>query len=519
MNPHFQSQILLDIGISTGDEGKGRLIPELVYELARQSGSPGRVGLVLKVNGGANSGHTVGGLKLNLIPAGAICADVGCLALGAGVVADPRKLLWETDYVEVHGHSLRPRLRVDDRTMLSDLSHRLLDLAWEYYRSEVQQEEKRGSTGRGITPAFADETGQFQIYYQDLRLGRAEFARRLRARWQRALATIQHVCRVPETVWRSFFDTLSEAEARVAANKDILAAGKVSAEAFDFRRFCGTAPFTLQEDLLEETYWQAGQAVLPLVTDVRELVLDCLRRGEYIIGEFGQAFWLDKRHGFPPNVTASHCLPPEFFLSAGIPLQTVHTFGVCKAYDTKVGTHAFPCRMPAEHPLAQKLSQLEFGVATGRQRMVGWYDAIEKGDALRYAGSDDLLINKLDALSYSGDWQGGELLICVGYRAADGTLLRHVPRQFEVHRSVQPVYRQLPGWSEDLSEVRTFDNLPLNAKRYLATAFLETLRVAYGEPAAWPARVPNLRFVGVGPEPDQLVRGIPPARELIKLAL
>jgi adenylosuccinate synthase len=182
-----------------------------------------------------------------------------------------------------------------------------------------------------------------------------------------------------------------------------------------------------------------------------------------------------------------------------VALQPAHTLGVCKGYDTKVGTHIFLCQFPEDHPLGKQLSKLEFGVTTGRQRMVGWYDAVEKGDAIRYGGCQDIVINKIDALTYSGDWTtGGELLICVAYRKSDGSLVNHVPRDMETHR--------------------TFDNLPLNAKRYVATMMKATLEVAYGDLAKWPDIVPNLRYIGVGPDPDQIIRDVPATRELIRLA-
>jgi len=212
-------------------------------------------------------------------------------------------------------------------------------------------------------------------------------------------------------------------------------------------------------------------------------------------------------------------LPAEFFLSTGTPLQPAHSMGVCKAYDTKVGTHVFLCEFPENHPLGKKLAKLEFGVTTGRQRMVGWYDAVEKGDAIRYGGCQDLVINKIDALTYEGDWQpGGELLICTAYRTEDGKLIKHVPRDMETHRSLKPVYVQLPGWQEDISKVRTFDNLPINAKRYVANMMKATLDIALGDEASWPQKIPNLRYLGVGPDPDQIIRDIPPTRELIRLA-
>jgi|TARA_B110000438_G_scaffold284141_1_gene312897 adenylosuccinate synthase len=512
----FRSQLILDTGISFGDEGKGRLVPEVVEELTNAGK---KVSSIAKINGGANSGHTVGGLKLNLIPGGVVCPEVGKLTIGSGVAADPRKFLWECAYINDAGYEAHSRLLIDERVMLSDLTHRLLDLAWEHYRSAILGEEKRGSTGRGISPAFGDETAHYPIYYSDFLGPREAFEAKLKARVDRAEKIIEHVCAVDAATWDSFFDVLTTAEQR--ANANLIEAKSFTAAEFDFHRFKGDAPYQINFSVLADVYWEAGQALREQIGNVREFSLEALARGEYIIGEFGQAYWLDKRFGFAPNVTASHTIAPEFFLSLGLPIQDVHTFGVCKAYDTKVGTHTFICQMDPEHPLSIKLSQIEFGVSTGRQRMVGWFDALEKGDAIRYGGCQDLMINKIDALSYDADgaWQGGELLICIGYKTPTGEVLKHVPRDPAVHPTLEPVYRQYAGWAEDVSGIRTFDNLPLAAKRYIAGMVLHTYEIAYGEePQLWPKDVPQLRYIGVGPDPSQIIKDAPKVLELIKLA-
>ncbi|MEX0325460.1 MAG: adenylosuccinate synthetase [Puniceicoccaceae bacterium] len=513
----FASHILLDTGISMGDEGKGRLIPELIRELQDETKTPDPVAIVAKVNGGANSGHTSGGLKLNLFPAGVVEESVSCLAIGSGVVADPHKFLWESAYIEESGFKVVSRLLIDERTMISDISHRLLDLGWEWYRVNVLGQEKRGSTGRGISPAYSEETSQFALYYYEFKLDRETFAERMEARLDRAVRTVRSVCQVPEEEWRNFFEILTTAEKR--ANAGLIEAGLFPEEAFDFNSFLGEEPYSLNTEAIIESYWSAGTRLKDCIGNVREKVRNALEGGKYVIGEFGQAFWLDKRFGFQPNVTASHTLPAEFFLSTGVGLQAAHTLGVCKAYDTKVGTHVFVCEFPEEHPLGKLLAKLEYGTTTGRQRMVGWYDAVEKGDAIRYGGCQDIVINKIDALTYSGDWQpGGELLVCTAYRLPDGSIIRHVPRDIATQKTLKPVYVQLPGWEEDISKVRTFDNLPLNAKRYVATMMKATLEVAFGEESRWPDVIPNLRYIGVGPDPDQIIRDVPATRELIRLA-
>jgi adenylosuccinate synthase len=501
----FSSQLIADVGISLGDEGKGRLIPEVANELR---GTPAAVSVVLKVNGGANSGHTAGGIKLNLLPAGVVVQDAAHLCIGSGVVADPRKIRWEALPLERKGHTVLARLLVDERTMVSDLTHRLLDLAWEDYRTHVLAEEPRGSTGRGITPAYLDEVGQWQITFSDFQAGPNYFARKLAQRADRALRTIQHVCRVSPEAFAGYFDKLTAAELR--ANTEAIGLGVFAESEFDFTQFRGPTAFSLNLEKLTAVYWAAGTALAAHIGEVRELILRELAAGRTVIGEFGQAYWLDKRHGYSPNVTASHTYTPEFFESAGIPVQRIHTFGVAKAYDTKVGTHTFLTRMDDDAPLTIRLKQLEFGTSTGRQRMVGWYDAVEKGDVLRYGGFQDLMINKIDALSGAD-----ELLVCVAYQDASGQRFQHVPRNEAVRQKLRPVYTRHPGWAEDISGVRRFADLPHQARLYTAAMVRSLLDVAYA--GTLPASLPNLRYLGVGPEPSQIIKDVPATAELIRL--
>ena len=501
----FRSQLIADVGISLGDEGKGRLIPEVADELR---GTPAAVSVVLKVNGGANSGHTAGGVKLNLLPAGVVVRDAAHLCVGSGVVADPRKFWWEGTPLEQKGHAIFSRLLIDERTMVSDLTHRLLDLAWEDYRSKVLQEEPRGSTGRGITPAYGDETGQWQITYADFLGGPNYFARKLAQRADRACRTIQHVCQVSEETWHGFFDKLTAAELR--ANEEAIQMGTFPKTDFDFHQFRGEKPFTLNLAKLTEVYWTAGTRLAKNIGEVRELILRELAAGRTVIGEFGQAYWLDKRHGYSPNVTASHTFTPEFFESAGVPVQPIHTFGVAKAYDTKVGTHTFLTQMDDAAPLTIKLKQMEFGTSTGRQRMVGWYDAVEKGDVLRYGGYQDLMINKIDALSGAT-----ELLICTAYADASGKRYGHVPRNEALRKTLRPVYAKHAGWAEDISGVRHFADLPKNAQRYTAAMVRSLIEVAYPDKLA--AVLPNLRYLGVGPQPSQIIKDVPATSDLLSL--
>lgn len=508
----FISPLIADVGIAFGDEGKGRLVYEVIEELRRSSGRQDPVAMVLKVNGGANSGHTAGGLKLNLLPGGVIDPTVALLGLGAGVVADPRKLIWEVQATEAKGFHVLERLVIDERTMVSDLCHRLLDLACEDYREKILGETKRGSTGRGITPAFGEETGQTQIFYADFLGPREAFDRKLRARADRALRTIEHVYRVTPEAWDTFFDILTDAETR--ANAEAVESGCFPAAEFDFHPFIGPEPFTLNLDHLVEVYWERGQYLRQCVIDIRDRIIAETEAGRSIIGEFGQSYWLDKRHGFTPNVTASHTFTAEFFQSGGIPVQPVHTIGVCKAYDTKVGTHLFLSEIEKDHPLRPILQKLEFGTSTGRQRMVGWFDAVEKGTALRYGGFEDIVINKLDALGRHGLSQ--PLKICVAYEDKEGRRYRQTPRNDTLRASLRPVYIETPSWEEDLSRIRSFAQLPGTAKTYVALLLHSVLECASDSGRN---RVPalNIRYIGVGPDPNQIIHDIPSSDEILAL--
>ncbi|MAV39870.1 MAG: adenylosuccinate synthase [Puniceicoccaceae bacterium] len=514
MQAPFSSHFITDTGISTGDEGKGRVILEIINELRDFYQNDAIVAGVMKVNGGSNSGHTVAGLKLNLLPGGVADPKVPHLIIGSGVVADPRKFLWESLYAESQGHPVLSRLKIDQRCLVSDLSHRLLDLAWEDFRVEQMNQPARGSTGRGITPAYLDEVGQFQIYYADFAGPKEYFFEKMSWRIERSLRTIQHVCRVQPEHWFEFFKRLEAAE--IKAHAHLIESGKLSTEDFNFSQFIPVegAPFTLDSEKLASVYWEAGQALLDTIDDIRELILKAKDEERFIIGEFGQAYWLDKRHGFSPNVTASHTFTPEFFQSAGIPVQAIHNIGCCKAYDTKGGTHTFLTEIESGHPLGNQLKKLEFGATTGRQRMVGWYDAVEKGDALRYGGFEDLALNKLDALSHSGDWQG-DLKICVAYKDASGNHYHHVPRNDRLRKELSPVYKSLPGWSEDLSQVRKFSDLPTNAKNYVAWMLKSLTDIAnFGDNHK--TVFPKLRYIGVGPDPKQIIKDAPDTQDLIQ---
>ena len=509
----FPTSLITVTGISMGDEGKGRVVHEILENEKKINSQPAAG--VMKVNGGANAGHTAAGLKLNLLPSGVGDPEVNTLFIGAGVVADPRKFLWEAKPLEARGIEVLNRLLIDERCQMSDLSHRLLDLAWENYRVNQLGMESRGSTGRGISPAYNDETSQWQIFYQIFLQDKDSFTKVLEERCQRAIDTIRWVCKVEESQWYEFFDTLTTAEKR--ANKTSIVEGIFTADDFTFERFLGNEPFTLNIGELCDVYWQAGQELKDYIRDGREFLLQSVDDKKLVVAEFGQAYWLDKRHGFTPNVTASHTSSAELFHSGGIPLQPITEVGCCKAYDTKVGTHHFLTKIDHNSdPWGIKLAKLEFGTSTGRQRMVGWFDAVEKGNALRYGGFDQLVINKLDALTLDHS-VSSDLKICTAYETVDGKITYSVPRNENNRRNLRPIYKVLSGWTEDIQKIKSFKNLPHEAQIYIAEMLGSLLDVAYPNGFADKTKLPEIRFIGVGPNPGQIIADIPTTRQLLDL--
>lgn len=506
----IDSSIISVLGISMGDEGKGRVVHEVINEINDDLNA--EVGGVMKVNGGANAGHTAAGLKLNLLPSGVGHPNVPYLVIGAGVVADPRKFHWESKPLENKNISVYKRLCIDERTQVSDISHRLLDLAWENYRSKELGEENRGSTGRGISPAYVDESGQWQIYYDIFTKDRKVFSKKIRERIDRAINTIKYVCKVNEEDWNSFFDTLTNAE--ISANEHSIKENIFAREEFLFDRFMENEPYKLDIDLIEETYWNAGVDLIENIHDCRKILLSIIQNKKKILAEFGQAYWLDKRHGFTPNVTASHTFGAEVFLSGGVPIQNLHQIGCCKAYDTKVGTHHFITKLNIqENPLGKELAKLEFGTSTGRQRMVGWFDAVEKGNALRFGGFDELVINKLDALTLNGV-TNLKLKICTAYKSINGSIIKEVPRNEDLHKEMLPIYEEFDGWEENIQKIRNFVELPKNAKIYISRMITSIIQVAF--PDGWKdENLPRVKFIGVGPNPDQIITDLPDTKQFM----
>ncbi|MCB9029920.1 MAG: adenylosuccinate synthetase [Deltaproteobacteria bacterium] len=504
----FHSPSICVVGASFGDEGKGRIVDDLLEMLRFHAGSENAVAVVLKANGGANSGHTANGHKLNLLPSGVVDEHVPHIALGRGVVADPLKLTWETKTLEAAGLDVMGRLAIDPKTMLSTIIHRVLDKANEIYRTR-QTGQSRGSTGRGITPAFADETTQQQIFFGDLAGSYNDFYAKLSEKAQLAASICREVYGISNDEWFQIFEELTTAEQR--ANRQQIEEGTITAEELDFRSFCGDEPFSFNLEPLARTYWKQGQKFLSNITDVSELILAAHSRGQFVISEHGQGYFLDRRHGFTPNVTASSTWVAGFFDSANIPCDSVYVVAVAKAYVTKVGTHLRLTQIPENHPLIAGLD--ERGTTTGRDRQIDWFDAVEMGHVIRHGGVDEIAINKLDLLGC-----GASLQVCRAYRKPDGSIIQTVP-PFDAERSqLEPIYVSCDGWEEDISSCRTFAELPAAAQRYIGTLYRYSIEAAYPEGGSiLPWRLPTIGAIGVGPNRGELVSEVPSPDMLLEL--
>lgn len=368
---------------------------------------------VVKFNGGNNAGHTVviDGEKyaLHLLPAGILSKGVTPI-IGNGVVVDIDVLFQELAEMESRGVDCS-RLKISSNAHIIPSYNRLMDQANERARGKNQI----GTTGRGIGPTYADKMNRVGIRIQDL------------------------------------FDpkTLSEKiEAALAPKNEVFAA--VGMETLD--------PDTVTEELLAY-----ADRIRPMVCDASLEVNEALDRGDTVLFEGGQATMLDIDHGTYPFVTSSNPTAGGALTGTGVgPTRIDRVVGVAKAYTTRVGEGPFPTELDDEVGEALRHKGGEFGVTTGRARRTGWFDAVVMRYATRINGLTDICLTKLDVLS------GYQTIpVCVAYEV-DGTRIEEMPLDQVGFENAVPVYEELPGWEEDITACRTFEELPKNAQDYIA---------------------------------------------------
>jgi adenylosuccinate synthase len=391
------------IGAQWGDEGKGKATDVLGR----------RVDYVVKFNGGNNAGHTVviGDQKyaLHLLPSGILTA--GCTpVIGNGVVVDLAVLFEEIDALEARGVDTS-LLRVSANAHVIADYNRTLDKVTERFLGS----RRIGTTGRGIGPTYADKMNRVGIRIQDI--------------FDEKILT-------------------QKVEGVLELKNQILT--KI------YNRRAVTVEATVEE------LASYAERLGPMVCDTGLLLNQALDRGETVLLEAGQATLLDVDHGTYPFVTSSSATAGGACTGSGIPPTRLdRVIGIVKAYTTRVGEGPFPTELNDNFGEHLRKVGAEYGTTTGRPRRCGWYDTVIARYAARVNGVTDFVLTKLDVLT------GLETVpICVAYDVA-GVRHDEMPvNQSDFHHAV-PIYEELPGWWEDISEARTLSDLPANARAYV----------------------------------------------------
>ena len=392
------------IGTQWGDEGKGKVVDWLTDHAQG----------VVRFQGGHNAGHTlvIGGKKtvLHLIPSGILRPGVRCY-IGNGVVVSPQALLDELATLENAGIEVQGRLTISDACPLILPYHAALDQA----RESAKGERKIGTTGRGIGPAYEDKVARRAIRLQDL-FHRERFA-----------AKLGEVLDYHNFVLKQYFN----------------------ARPVDFQK-------TLDQTLA------LAERLRPMVGDVPRLLFEAGKRGENLLFEGAQGTLLDVDHGTYPYVTSSNCVAGAAAAGSGVGPQALHyVLGITKAYTTRVGGGPFPTELYDD--IGKRLASRgnEFGATTGRARRCGWFDAAALKRSIQINGVSGLCVTKLDVLDGVETLQVG-----VGYRVGKETL-DILPSGADALAECEPIYEEIPGWTESTVGIKRHQDLPMNARNYL----------------------------------------------------
>ncbi|MEU0316648.1 adenylosuccinate synthase [Nocardioides sp. NPDC006273] len=420
------------IGAQWGDEGKGKAT-DLLGE---------HVDYVVKFNGGNNAGHTVvirqedgqsEKYALHLLPSGILTGGVTPV-IGNGVVVDLAVLFEELTGLEERGVDISKLKLSASAHVIADYNRQLDKVTERFLGSR-----KIGTTGRGIGPTYADKVNRIGIRVQDI---------------------------FDESILRS------KVEGALELKNQLLS------KVYNRRGFTVDA---VVEDLLSY-----ADRIAPMVCDTGLLLNEALDRGETVLLEGGQATLLDVDHGTYPFVTSSNATSAGACTGSGIPPTRIdRVVAIVKAYTTRVGEGPFPTELFDASGTYLRDNGHEFGTTTGRPRRCGWYDAVIARYAARVNGVTDFVLTKLDVLDGLD-----EIPVCVAYDV-DGVRHDEMPvNQTDFHHA-KPIYEMLPGWKEDISGARSFDDLPANAQAYVK--YVEEIS---GAP---------MSVIGVGPARDETV--------------
>jgi adenylosuccinate synthase len=397
------------IGAQWGDEGKGG-ITDLVAA---------RADIVARFGGGDNAGHTltIAGeiFKLHLIPSGIVREGIICL-IGSGVVVNPAVFLRELDALEARGVDISPdRLKVSHNAHLITPAHVALDKALEQQRGD----EAIGTTQRGIGPAYTDKTSRSGI-----RAG--------------SLADSE-----------GLGDLI---QAHIRAKNEVLT------------KIYGVAG--LDATAVAAQYAEYARRMAPYLANGPALLDDALQNGKTVLAEGAQGTFLDLDHGTYPFVTSSSSSAGGALIGLGVgPKMVGRIIGITKAFTSRVGSGPFPTELSGEAAVRLRGTGSkpwdEFGTTTGRPRRVGWLDLVMLDHARRINSLTELVITKLDILSGLE-----EVPVCVGYQL-NGEQLKGFPADLRTLALCRPIYETLPGWEEDIMQVKRMSALPANARQYV----------------------------------------------------
>jgi adenylosuccinate synthase len=415
------------VGAQWGDEGKGKITDLIADDFD----------YVVRFQGGNNAGHTVihgdRKLALHLIPSGIMYARLTPI-IGNGCVIDPRVLIEEMDMLEREGFSTK-------RLLVSGNAHLIMP----YHLALDAESERRlgsneiGTTRRGIGPAYQDKAARSGIRVQDL--------------------LDEHIFRLKVTT--------------ALVEKNDLLVKVYKAKPFD-------------EDEICSEYLSYASRITPHITESSQLLNEALRAGKWVLFEGAQGTLLDLDHGTYPFVTSSSCTAGGAAVGSGVGPTTINkVLGIAKAYITRVGSGPFPTELDDE--VGAKLGSVggEIGTTTGRPRRCGWYDAVIVKYAAEVNGLTDLCVTKLDVLSSLET-----IKVCVAYEY-EGRRYDTVPGSQTAFHHAVPVYEELPGWNQDITGCRSFEELPAAARDYIL--FIEEL-----------AGVP-VSLIAVGPDRSQTI--------------
>lgn len=393
------------IGAQWGDEGKGKIVDMLSAQSQ----------VIVRFQGGNNAGHTikVKGEEtiLHLIPSGILHDGKTCL-IGNGVVLDPAVFLSEVDHLAARGIDVSPaRLGISKKTHLIMPYHKSLDKAREAKRAG----HKIGTTGRGIGPCYEDKAARV-----GLRAGDLADAALVREK-------VRHALREKNILLRDLykFDPLDE----TAVCDELL----------------GLAP-----------------RLLPYLADVEARIHEAMRAGQDVLFEGAQGVHLDIDHGTYPFVTSSNTVAGNAAAGSGVaPSALNRIVGIVKAYSTRVGSGPFPTELLDDTGSYLRTRGHEFGATTGRPRRCGWLDAVVLRETVRLNGLTDIALTKLDVLQNLPALQ-----ICVAYEH-EGRRLEYLPQEEGALGKVTPVYEELPGFEDDISQCASFKELPDTVQNYI----------------------------------------------------